>query len=106
MNSNPPDAKDWVGRPVGLSPSQNQFVQGRVAYLEGLGATNIGINQQQATFLDTFRVGINRPDLQYDFGGVRYLEEFDTAISGRGPLHGERISVNDPLGVVLLWSID
>ena len=59
----PPGAKS-LDRPVGLSASQNQFVQDRIKDLQGLRATDIRVNQQQVDINGT-RVGINRPDLQY-----------------------------------------
>ncbi|MFY0525445.1 hypothetical protein ACN28I_20645 [Archangium gephyra] len=42
------------------------------------------------------RVGINRPDLQFDYNGRRYQVEYDTPTSGRGTGHQLRIKSNDP----------
>lgn len=100
----PPGAKS-LDRPVGLSASQNQFVQDRIKDLQGLRATDIRVNQQQVDINGT-RVGINRPDLQYTLNGQRVYEEFDTSRSARGPAHETRIRANDPCSRVGLFNID
>ena len=92
-------------RPVGASPTQNQAVQGRIADLQGQGASDLRVNQQQVD-INGARVGVNRPDLQYTLNGERYYEEFDTSVSTRGPLHGARIAANDPSGIVTLFPVD
>jgi len=52
------------------------------------------------------RVGINRPDLQYTLpNGMRVYIEYDTATSGRGIPHANRILANDPQGIVILKTI-
>jgi hypothetical protein len=83
-------------RPIGSSPSQNAQVQADVEYLRNLGARNIRVNQQQLTMESRQRVGINRPDLQFDYNGHRYHVEYDTPTSGRGPGHQSRLTSNDP----------
>ena len=83
-------------RPIGSSPSQNAQVQADIQYLQDIGATNIRVNQQQITLRNSQRVGINRPDLQFDYNGRRYHVEYDTPMSGRGPGHQSRIVSNDP----------
>jgi len=67
-----------------------------VQYLERIGATNIRVNQQQLKLGGRPRVGINRPDLQFDYNGRRYYVEYDTPASGRGPGHQSRLTSNDP----------
>jgi hypothetical protein len=64
--------------------------------LKDNGATNIRVNQQQTTYRDGQRVGINRPDLQFDHKGRRYQVEYETPSSGRGPGHQQRSTSNDP----------
>ena len=83
-------------RPIGPSPSQNAQVQADIQYLRSIGAKNIRVNQQQLTLENGQRVGLNRPDLQFDYQGRRYHVEYDTPVSGRGPGHQSRITSNDP----------
>ena len=71
-------------------------------YVESLGAKNVRVNQQQVTARNVRRVGINRPDLQFDYGGRRYHVEYDTPTSGRGPSHQLRTTSNDPDAEVIL----
>lgn len=82
-------------RPIGPSPSQNAQLQADTQYLESMGATNIRVNQQQLLLDNRQRVGINRPDLQFDYKGRRYHVEYDAPTSGRGPAHQRRITSND-----------
>ncbi len=91
-------------RPISSSPSQNAQLQADIAYLKDeLRAENIRVNQQQVTFRDGQRVGINRPDLQFDYNGRRYHVEYDSPASGRGPRHQSRLTANDPeAGVILI----
>jgi hypothetical protein len=89
-------------RSIGPSPSQNAQLQADIKYLRSMGATNIRVNQQQLTYLDGQRVGINRPDLQFDYKGRRYHVEYDTTASGRGPGHQSRTTSNDPNAEILL----
>jgi hypothetical protein len=70
--------------------------------LERLGATNIRVNQQQVTHKNGQRTGINRPDLQFDYGGRRYHVEYDSLTSARGFGHQRRISSNDPEAEIIL----
>jgi hypothetical protein len=70
--------------------------------LKVLGATNIRVNQQQLTHNNNQRVGINRPDLQFDYQGRRYHVEYDTPSSGRGSGHQKRTTSNDPEAEILL----
>lgn len=83
-------------RPISPSPAQNAQIRADIEYLQSLGARNIRVNQQQLTVREGQRVGINRPDLQFDYHGRRYHVEYDTPMSGRGPAHQSRITSNDP----------
>ncbi len=47
-------------------------------------------------------MGINRPDLQFDYKGRRYYVEYDSPASGRGLGHQSRLTTNDPEGEVIL----
>ena len=67
-----------------------------------MGAKNIRVNQQQLTYRNGQRVGINRPDLQFDYKGRRYHVEYDTPASGRGPGHQLRTTSNDPNAEIIL----
>jgi len=90
-------------RPIGPSSRQNAQLQRDIEYLKNeLGATNIRVNQQQLKLKNGQRVGINRPDLQFDYDNRRYYVEYDTPISGRGPGHQSRLTANDPEGDVIL----
>jgi hypothetical protein len=60
------------------------------------------VNQQQLTFWNGKRVGINRPDLQFDYKGRRYSVEYDSPASGRGPGHQSRLTANDPDAEIIL----
>jgi len=82
-------------RPIGSSPSQNAQLQVDIQYLQTIGARNIRVNQQQLNVDARQRVGINRPDLQFDYNGRRYHVEYDTPVSGRGPAHQSRATSND-----------
>lgn len=64
-------------RPVGSSPRQNEQLQADIQYLESMGARNIRVNQQQVTVRNGQRVGVNRPDLQFDYNGRRYHVEYE-----------------------------
>ncbi|MFY0577065.1 hypothetical protein ACN28S_24575 [Cystobacter fuscus] len=89
-------------RPIGPSPSQNAQLQVDIEYLDTIGATNIRVNQQQITARDAQRVGVNRPDLQFDYNGRRYHVEYDTPASGRGSGHQSRTTSNDPNAEIIL----
>ncbi|OJT25559.1 hypothetical protein BO221_06715 [Archangium sp. Cb G35] len=89
-------------RPISSSASQNAQIQADIQYLQDVGATNIRVNQQQITLRNSQRVGINRPDLQFDYNGRRYHVEYDTPTSGRGPGHQSRIASNDPNAETIL----
>ena len=89
-------------RPVSLSRTQNAQVQTDIQYLESMGATNIRVNQQQITYSNLQRVGINRPDLQFDYKRRRYHVEYETPSSGRGLGHQSRTTSNDPDAEVIL----
>ncbi|WNG27101.1 hypothetical protein F0U62_26120 [Cystobacter fuscus] len=67
-----------------------------------MGATNIRVNQQQLTARNAQRVGVNRPDLQFDYSGRRYHVEYDTPASGRGAGHQSRTTSNDPNAEIIL----
>lgn len=104
VNPNAPDPLP-LNRPVGASPTQNQFVQDRIVALQGQGADDFRVNQQQVD-IDGNRVGVNRPDLQYTNDSQRFYEEFDTSASNRGGPHEGRILSNDPTGNVNLFTVD
>jgi hypothetical protein len=89
-------------RPVGSSSTQNAQLQADIQYLRQIGATNIRVNQQQITYNNGQRVGVNRPDLQFDHRGRHYHVEYDTPLSGRGPGHQSRITSNDQDAAVIL----
>jgi hypothetical protein len=89
-------------RPISPSPSQNAQLQRDIAYLDELGAQNIRVNQQQLTLKNGQRVGINRPDLQFDYNNRRYSVEYDSPTSGRGPGHQSRLTANDAEATVIL----
>jgi hypothetical protein len=90
-------------RPISPSPSQNAQLQRDIEYLKNeVGAENIRVNQQQLNLENKARVGINRPDLQFDYNGRRYYVEYDSPASGRGPGHQSRLTVNDPDAEILL----
>lgn len=89
-------------RPIGSSPTQNAQLQADIKYLESMNAKNIRVNQQQLKLNNDQRVGINRPDLQFDYAGRRYHVEYDTPSSGRGAGHQSRITSNDPAADVIL----
>ncbi len=90
-----------LARPIGLSPTQNAAMQGDIRQWKAQGAKDFRVNQHQVNAAGE-RVGVNRPDLQFTFGGKRYYIEYDTPVSNRGPPHRERILANDPNGVVIL----
>jgi hypothetical protein len=73
-----------------------------IEYLKKLGAENIRVNQQQINLENKARVGINRPDLQFDYKGRRYYVEYDSPASGRGPGHQSRLTANAPASEVIL----
>jgi len=89
-------------RSISPSPSQNAQIQADIQYLRNMGAEDIRVNQQQLTFENGQRVGINRPDLQFDYNNRRYHVEYDTPTSGRGPGHQSRTTSNDPNAEIIL----
>jgi hypothetical protein len=96
-----PDPLD-TGRPISPSPRQNAQLQRDIEYVKNeLGAENIRVNQQQLTLDNGQRVGINRPDLQFDYQGQRYHVEYDSPSSGRGPAHQSRLTNNDPNAIII-----
>ena len=92
-------------RPIGPSPTQNAQLQADIQYLERMNATNIRVNQQQLTYDNRQRDGVNRPDLQFDYNGRRYHVEYDTPTSRRGLEHQRRITSNDPDAEILLLTV-
>jgi hypothetical protein len=89
-------------RPISPSPRQNAQLQRDIEYLrDELHAENIRVNQQQVTLDNGQRVGINRPDLQFDYKGQRYHLEYDSPTSGRGPGHQSRLTANDPEAIII-----
>jgi hypothetical protein len=90
-------------RPISPSTRQNAQLQRDIQYLrDELNAENIRVNQQQLNLENKARVGINRPDLQFDYNGRRYSVEYDSPTSGRGAGHQSRLSANDPEAEVIL----
>jgi hypothetical protein len=89
-------------RPIGASPTQNAQLQADIKYLQSLGVANLRVNQHQLKHGERPRVGINRPDLQFDYKGRRYHVEYDTPASSRGGGHQSRIISNDPDAEVIL----
>jgi hypothetical protein len=94
-----------LARPISSSQSQNAQLQVDIRYIRTQGATNIRVNQQQVMAHDTQRVGVNRPDLQFDYRGRRYHVEYDSPTSNRGPGHQSRITSNDPEAEVILLTV-
>jgi hypothetical protein len=92
-------------RSISSSPSQNEQLQVDIQYLKDIGARNIRVNQQQLKLGGQSRVGLNRPDLQFDYQGRRYHVEYDTPASGRGPAHQSRLASNDPDAEIILLII-
>ncbi|KFE68737.1 hypothetical protein [Hyalangium minutum] len=89
-------------RPISPSPRQNAQLQRDIEYVKNeLLAENIRVNQQQLTLENGQRVGINRPDLQFDYKGQRYHVEYDSPTSGRGPRHQSRLTANDPEAIII-----
>ncbi len=103
VNPNPPAALP-LARPISLSPTQNAFLQNRIAQLQQLGARALRVNQQQVN-ISGVRVGINRPDLQYTLNGQRWYEEFDTGSLQAAQAHEPRIMANDPSGAFIPWYV-
>lgn len=89
-------------RPISSSPTQNAQIQADIQYLRDIGATDIRVNQQQIKVGNTTRVGVNRPDLQFDYDGRRYHVEYDLPASDRGPRHQSRLISNDPDAEIIL----
>jgi hypothetical protein len=90
------------GRPISPSARQNAQLQRDIEYVKNeLQAENIRVNQQQLTLDNGQRVGINRPDLQFDYKGQRYHVEYDSPTSGRGPGHQSRLTANDPEALII-----
>jgi len=85
--------------------AQNAQLQADIDYVKSLGAKNIRVNQQQLTVKNGQRVGINRPDLQFDLYGRRYYVEYDTPKSGRGVAHQERSTANDANSETILLTV-
>lgn len=94
-----------TNRAISSSTSQNAQLQADIQYLRTVGARNIRVNQQQLTVRNEQRVGINRPDLQFDYNGRRYYVEYDTPASGRGSQHQSRLTSNNPDAEIILLII-
>jgi hypothetical protein len=92
-------------RPIGSSLTQNAQLQADIKYLQSLGVANLRVNQQQLKHGGRPRVGVNRPDLQFDYKGRRYHVEYDTPASGRGAGHQSRITSNDPDAEIILMIV-
>jgi len=91
-----------LDRRVSPSPRQTAQLKADLEYLDKIGAENIRVNQQQLTLKNGQRVGINRPDLQFDYDHRRYYVEYDSPASGRGPGHQSRLTANAPDGETIL----
>lgn len=89
-------------RSISPNTNQNAQLQADLRFLRNIGAKNIRVNQQQVTVENGERVGINRPDVQFDYNGRRYHVEYDTHASGRGPGHQLRSTSNDPDAEIIL----
>jgi hypothetical protein len=89
-------------RLISPSPTQNAQLQADVQYLRNIGATDIRVNQQQLKLGSRPRMGVNRPDLQFDYNGRRYHVEYDSPTSGRGSGHQSRLTSNDPDAEIIL----
>ena len=100
-----PEAMEPLGRVVGKSKLQNEIVSKTVEYLQKIRATDIRVNQCQVDVSGKL-IGINRPDLQYTFGGKRFYIEYDTIKSTRSFPHEKGIISNDPLGIVTLVTMN
>jgi RHS repeat-associated protein len=96
VNTTAPDALP-LNRPIGRSPTQNARAQRHAEKLQGAGAQDVRINQQQINGAGE-RVGINRPDLSYTNPktGQRVNVEYERTGSARGEGHRQRIQANDP----------
>jgi hypothetical protein len=92
-------------RPVSTSPTQNAQLQADIQYLRNIGARHIRVNQQQLKLGNRPRVGVNRPDLQFDYNGRRYHVEYDAPTSGRGLGHQSRLTSNDPDAEIILLRV-
>jgi hypothetical protein len=102
VKPNAPDLRPTT-RPISPSPRQNAQLQRDIEYLKNeLGAENIRVNQQQLNLENKARMGINRPDLQFDYNNRRYYVEYDSPTSGRGPGHQSRLTANHPEADVIL----
>ncbi len=86
---------DFLNRNIGTLTEPNQIKDGFCTQLKSSGATDIRVNQSQ-TLTNGNAVGINRPDIQFTYGGKRYHIEIDAAASNRGVPHKNRIISNDP----------
>jgi len=95
---NPPNANEGNGT-IGTNPNQAAALQRDIEQARSEGATDIRVNQEQVNAQGE-RVGQNRPDLQYtDSNGIRHYVEYDQDPSS-GAAHAQRITANDPAGVV------
>jgi hypothetical protein len=61
----------------------------------------LAIHGQQQVDVNGNKVGTNRPDIQYDQGGVHDAVELDT-IPSNGARHARLIQGNDPVANVRL----
>jgi hypothetical protein len=107
VNPAAPLLKQWQGRTVGGTPTQQQALLADIQDALAKDATDIRVNQEQVNGLGQ-HVGKNRPDLQYTLpDGTRVYIEYDNMTSStwpntpRGPGHGDRTLANDPNGVFI-----
>jgi len=94
-----PPSSNGGSSPIGTNPNQKAALARDIQQARQDGATDIRSNQEQVNG-EGVRVGQNRPDLQYtERNGVRHYIEYDQDPAS-GAAHKQRISANDPAGVV------
>lgn len=88
--------RPWRARCSSSESTPKPVRMGRIDSLPD-GVEDVRVNQHQVN-VDTIRVGINRPDLQYTLEGRRYYVEIEGLDNRRGHAHEVRIMANDPDG--------
>jgi hypothetical protein len=88
-----PDPNEGFAPPHG-GPDHEAAIREKLAELDELDATDIRVNQVQVD-INGYRVGDNRPDVQYNLDGVHHNWEVDRD-PVRSTAHGDRITANDP----------
>jgi RHS repeat-associated protein len=83
----------------------NNAIDDEIARLQkDPSVSNIRKNQQQVD-VNGNKAGNNRPDIQYDKGGVHHNVEYDTTKAG-STKHQNQIGKNDPNSRNTFWQID